>query len=66
MDQDLEKENGSQQLKKHNLMNMKVNMIKIKKMVLEFINGRMAHNMKAFSKMTLNKDKVQLDIKMGK
>ena len=51
MGQEVGKENGLHQLIKLNLMNIKDNMTKIKKMDLEFINGLMVPNMKAFSKM---------------
>lgn len=37
-----------------------------KKMVLEFINGLMAQNMKDILKMISNKVREQSDIKMGK
>lgn len=66
MGQGLEKENGFHLLKKHNLTNMKVNMIKTKKMGSEFINGRMDLNMKAFSKMISKRVKGRFGIKMGR
>ena len=49
--QDAERENGFHQSRNLSLMNMKVNMKEIKKMVLEYTDGRMVQNMKVFSRM---------------
>jgi hypothetical protein len=57
---------GNLQFKHNFVINIKVSMQMVKKMVMVSINGLMAHNIKAILKMMLNKVKVLFDTKMEK